>query len=97
MLCRIEDLRNKEVICVSDGSKLGLVGDVEVDCNTARLESLVVFGRTHFFGLLGKEEDSVIPWEKINVIGSDTILVNVKPLSRKKSSSSFLSKFFEIK
>ena len=37
--------------------------------------SLIVYGRLRFFGLLGREEDRVIPWEDIEIIGEDTILV----------------------
>ena len=31
MLCRIDDLRNKQVVCVKDGCVLGFISDVEMD------------------------------------------------------------------
>ena len=31
MKCRISELRYKEIICLSDGSRFGWVGDAEVD------------------------------------------------------------------
>ena len=56
--------------------RLGCVCDVEVDTATARIVSLVIFGRYRWFGLLGREDDIVINWCDIQLIGEDTILVN---------------------
>lgn len=79
MLCKIDDLRNKQVVCVKDGCVLGFVSDIEMDTENGSLTSIIIFGRLRFFGLLGREEDIVIPWDDINVIGSETILVNTEP------------------
>lgn len=75
MLCRITDMHNKDVINVCDGHRLGFVDDVEVDTCTAQLVSIVIRGRNKCFGLLGREEDIVICWKEIEVIGDETILV----------------------
>lgn len=80
MHCRIQDLRHKDVICLADGSALGPVCDVEVDTADARLVAIVVFGRPKCFGLLGREDDCIIPWQDIQVIGEDAILVNAAPM-----------------
>ncbi len=50
---RIGDLRCKEVINVTDGTRYGYVGDVEVDLETGQVRTLVVPGRLRLFGLLG--------------------------------------------
>jgi len=76
MNCRIADLRNKEVICIADGSCLGCVGDVELDTCTARLVAIIVYGQPKCFGLMGYEDDCVICWEDIKLIGEDAILVD---------------------
>lgn len=73
--CRIADLRCKEVINLCDGCRLGFVGDVEVDILCGRVAALIVPGRCRFFGLFGREEDFIIPWECIDKIGDDIILV----------------------
>lgn len=75
MKSRIADLRCKEIINVTDGSRFGYVGDVEVDLDTGRICALVVPGRLRLFGLLGREEDWIFPWESVRRFGEDIILV----------------------
>ena len=77
--CRIQDMRHKEVICIKDGTILGFVCDVEIDTCSGKLVSIVIFGRSKFFGLFGREDDIVIPWCDIEVIGEDTVLVGCDP------------------
>ena len=76
MYCRVCDLRYKDVINVCDGTRLGFANDVEIDSVNARVISLIIYGRSRLFGLLGREEDTVILWNQIEVIGEDTILVH---------------------
>ena len=75
MKSRIADLRCKEIINVTDGSRFGYVGDVEVDLETGQVKALVVPGRLRLFGLLGREKDRVFPWSSVRRFGEDIILV----------------------
>ncbi len=79
MLCRIDELKNKQVVCVKDGCVLGYISDIELDTNSGRLTSIIIFGRLRFFGLFGREEDIIIPWDEISVIGNETVLVSSDP------------------
>ena len=72
---RITDLRDKEIIDVSDGGRYGYVGDVEVDLESGQVLALVVPGRRRLCGLLGREPDRIFPWERVRRFGEDTILV----------------------
>ena len=72
---RISDLRCKEIISVSDGSRYGYVGDVEVDLERGTVKALVVPGRLRLFGLLGREPDQVFPWSSVRRFGEDIILL----------------------
>ncbi len=76
MFCRITDMHDKEVINVCDGSRLGCVDDVEVDTCTAQLCAIVIHGRPKLLGIMGHEEDLIIPWKDIEIIGEETILVS---------------------
>ena len=71
MECRVSELRYKEIINVSDGSRYGWVGDVEVDLDSGQVRALVVPGRLRLFGLLGREEDRVFPWEAVRRFGAE--------------------------
>ena len=76
MRCRIDELKNKQVVCVNDGFILGYISDVELDTETGELTAIIIFGRPKFFGLIGKQEDINIPWKDIKVIGPETVLVS---------------------
>ena len=75
MDCRMDDLRNKQVVCIKDGKVLGYVSDIEFDTENGNLTALIIYGKLRFFGLFGREEDICIPWENIAVIGEETVLV----------------------
>ena len=92
MNCRIAELRNKEVINVKNGERIGFIGDIEVDTQSARVASVVVYGRLRWMGLLGREKDFVIPWRDITLFGSDAVLVQYDPPKEEKKGS--FSEFF---
>ncbi len=76
MKCTLSEMRNKEVINIKNGARLGYVDDVEFETETASVKSFIVYGRTRFFGFLGREDDLVISCDEIEVIGIDTILIS---------------------
>lgn len=78
MLSYFSDLRFKEVIDIHTGLRLGYVCDLEFDDCEGRIISLITPGRARFFGLLGREDDYVLPWGCIVRVGSDIILVEAK-------------------
>lgn len=85
--CRIVDLRCKEVISIADGSRLGYVSDVEIDLVSGRITALVVPGKPRMLGMLGRQQDWVIPWEAIHRIGGDIILTGFTPPQGETSGS----------
>lgn len=95
MVCRFDDLRCKEIINIKTGCKLGYADDMEFDTCTAKICRLIVCGKAHFFGLFGREDDFVIPWNDIEVIGEDTILVSCEFSDRSKKRSNFLQNLFK--
>ena len=92
MNCCVTDLREKEIINLKDGCRLGSVCDVEIDTCTGRVLALIVFGKSKWMGFGGRQEDIRIAWEDIEVIGDDTILVRFdcpetcKPRPKKKNA-----------
>lgn len=75
MKCSLSELKNKEVIDVKTGEKLGFVDDIEISTETSTVESLIIYGRPRMMGVLGREDDIIIRCRDIQLIGDDTILV----------------------
>lgn len=76
MTCRIAELQYKELVDISDGSRYGYIGDLEIDAELGTVKNVIVYGRSRLFGLLGRENDVVFPWSAIKRIGADIILVD---------------------
>lgn len=76
---RITELHCKEVICISNGQRLGFVSDVEIEMPEGCVVAIVVPGPCRFLGLFGRHDDFVIPWKCIKKVGPDIILVDIKP------------------
>lgn len=74
-MSRYAELRNKEIINISDGSRMGYVCDVEFDLETGKVNSLIVPRKTGFFGIFTKHDEYVISWDDIKKIGDDIIFV----------------------
>ena len=75
MQCRFRDLRRKEVININDGSRLGLVADIDLRIPEGQAAAIVVYGPARFFGRFGRGEEFYIPWDCIQRIGDDIILI----------------------
>lgn len=74
----ISDLRYKEIINLNSGNRLGFVIDAEITMPEGQITALIVPGPARFFGLFGRGEDLVIPWDKITKIGADIILIELE-------------------
>lgn len=81
MLIKASDLRLREVINTLDGRRLGVISDVEFDLENGRIKSIVVPGNGRFLWFFGRDDDVVIPWNKIKKIGVDVILVEANNYS----------------
>ena len=75
MDCFLTELKNKEVINVSSGKRLGYVSDIELDTCDARLLALIIPGEG---GIFTKSPCIKIPWACIEHIGEDLIIVKMK-------------------
>lgn len=89
------DLRKKEIINLCDGARLGYSCDFEFDKCTAQITGLVIEKSSGFLGLGGGDR-AIIPWNKINCIGEDTVLVNFSSHELKCFCSKKKKKFFDF-
>lgn len=70
------ELCAKEVVQVQEGVCLGKIDDMMIDPDTATVQSFLMQGRPKLFGLLGQEEDLTIPWNDVDRIGVDALLIH---------------------
>lgn len=84
---RSSDLKQKEVINISDGKRLGFVCDVEINLEDGKIEAIIIPAGGRLFGFMGKDSEFLIPWERIKKIGEDIILVDM--------DERFMRKYFD--
>jgi len=80
-MLKVSDLRLREVVNIVDGRRLGTIKDIDIDVENGRITALVLPSPNRLLGLLGRDEELVVPWEKVRKIGLDVILVEVNTLS----------------
>lgn len=75
-MVKISELKQREVININDGKRLGIVYDVEIDMEQGKVDALVIPGTGRVMGLFSRESDIVVSWESIRKIGTDVILID---------------------
>jgi len=68
-------MRQKEVINIENGKRLGFICDVGFDLEQGQIQTLIVpgLGKSNLFA---KSQDIIIPWDAIKKIGNDIVLVD---------------------
>ncbi len=76
LMMRFNDLSSKELIDLTTGSRLGVLGqtDLEIDEKTGQIISFTI-PQYSMFGLRKSESYSRIDWKQIKKIGDDMIIV----------------------
>lgn len=77
---RFEELKEREIININTGEKLGVLGncDIDIDTTTGKITSILVPKNASIFSILSKNEEFLeITWEKIVKIGKDTIMISL--------------------
>ena len=70
------DIREKEVINLCDGTRLGCPRDFEINACDGKITAIILEGQGGFLGF-GQSKEIIIPWCKIECIGEDAILVKL--------------------
>ena len=84
-MVKISEFQIKDVVNVSDGKKLGNIGDIEINLTTGKIEAVIVTGNGKVLGFFGREEDIIIPWKNIIKIDQDVILVRYKSIEERST------------
>lgn len=81
------ELKCKEIVNIRDGMRLGVPTDVLLETPGGKIVALIAPGPRRMMGLLGREDDYVLPWECIRRIGDDIILIDVEGAYRREKIS----------
>ncbi|MRG85348.1 YlmC/YmxH family sporulation protein [Salinibacillus xinjiangensis] len=73
---RFKELSGKELIDVSRGTRLGVLGqtDLDIDIKTGKIQSIVV-PNYKWFGVKKGEMQAELHWNEIETIGDDMMIV----------------------
>ena len=88
----LSELKQKEVIDLRTGTMLGRVDDIEISDDSS-VKSVIVYGRPRFFGIGSRDQDLVIKFSDIDLIGKDTILISNDFLYDRTIESRNIGKF----
>jgi YlmC/YmxH family sporulation protein len=75
---KISELQVKDVVSITDGKRLGQIGDLDIDLENGSIRAIIVPGQGRFLGMFGSAQDFVIPWSQIVKIGADVVLVELR-------------------
>lgn len=81
------ELREREIINVADGRRLGRLSDIAFSAKGIVL-GIIVPGEKKFFKNIAGSDNIFIPWECILKIGNDVILVDLNNNMRQPNPSS---------
>ena len=77
-MCRLCELKCKEVINICDGARLGFIFDIDMDPESGKIFSFIVKGRALFGWPFSRCEEYIVPLCNIEKIGEDIILVKLE-------------------
>ena len=75
-MLKLSEIRDKEVININNGERMGYAYDFELDLDQGVIVGIVMSRTSKVLGLFGKNDEIIIDWKSILKIGTDTILVD---------------------
>lgn len=74
---RWQELKNREIINVTTGERLGLFGDcdLEFDPNTGQIQNILIPELKGYLSFISEKKAYSCSWNKIKKIGQDMIII----------------------
>lgn len=73
---RLSDLQKKDVVNITDGTKIGKIIDIKID-SKGNMDGLIVEKSKFIISMFTSSGEIDIKWNQIEKIGEDVILVNI--------------------
>lgn len=77
-MIKASELMEKEVVNVTDGKRIGMIIDFEVDLKKGKINAIIVPDGGRIMGLFSRETEHEVRWNQIKKIGEDVILIEIK-------------------
>ena len=84
MLSKISELRERQIINITDGKCLGMVKDIEIDIEEGCICGLILATNRSLWRLLPAHEEIIIPWKHVVRIGIEVVLIESQQLGLAK-------------
>ena len=92
-----EEIKEKEVINVTDGTCFGFADDIIFDAESKNIVALLIKKGPKILGIFGGKRDFSVDWNSVESIGKDIITVKAEENGKLHNNKySFLEKFFKI-
>lgn len=75
---RLSDLQKKDIINISDGTKIGNIIDIKIDASSGKIEALVVERTGFSINLFSPKGEMDIGFNQIEKVGEDVIIVRLE-------------------
>lgn len=72
----LSQLRQMEVVDISEGRRLGFIGDIVFNEDFTKIETLVIPSQNGLLSIFKKKDEIHIKWNQIKTVGIDIILVD---------------------
>ena len=82
MNIRINKLKEKEVINICNGKKLGYISDFEIDACSGKILKIIVPKSAKCLSFTASKNSILIPWSNIEKIGDDAVLVRLAEIAQ---------------
>jgi YlmC/YmxH family sporulation protein len=82
---RLSELSGKEIVNLTDGARLGIIGDTDlvIDEETGEIVKLLI-PNTRGISILGDRSFVEIPWDSIKKIGPELVIIEHSPRNTNK-------------
>lgn len=84
---RLSELYGKEVINLSDGARLGIIGecDLSFEVESGKISAMLLPGKSGLFSIFGESRPINVPWHTLKRIGDEIMIVELDSAAERQA------------